>query len=139
MIMPKEQNMRKGNQSGFTLLEVLISIGILGVGIMAISLMQAHFAIGNSQSRQFIRATDIAMNQIEILSNITDTSDLRLNLRPPENPHTRTVGIYERDYTLSWTVTDNNDPDGTLSVDVAISWNDNGLVRKLNFPWVKSI
>lgn len=133
MIMPKEKNMIKGNPSGFTLLEVLISIGILGVGIMAISLMQAHFAVGNSQSRQFIRATDIAMNQIETLSNITDLSDADLN---PGN-HTKVIGTYERGYTLSWTVTDNND--GTLSVDVSVSWNDNGLVRTLNFPWVKSI
>ena len=133
MIMPKEKNMIKGNPLGFTLLEVLISIGILGVGIMAISLMQAHFTIGNSQSRQVIRATDIAMNQIETLSNITDPSNAALNT----GNHTRIINTFERDYTLSWTVTDNSD--GTLSVDVAVSWNDNGLVRNLNFPWVKSI
>lgn len=110
-----------------------MSIGILAVGIMAISMMQARFAGGNSQSRQFIRATDIAMNQIEILSNITNPSDTDLN----SGNHTRVINTYERDYTLSWTVTDNGD--GTLSVDVAVSWNDNGLVRNLNFPWVKSI
>lgn len=133
MIMPKGKNMIKGNQSGFTLLEVLISIGVLGIGIMAISLMQAHFTIGNSQSRQIIRATDIAMNQIESLSNITDPSNANLNT----GNHTRIIATYERDYTLSWTVTDNSD--GTLSVDVAVSWNDNGLVRNLIFPWVKSI
>lgn len=125
--------MIKGNQSGFTLLEVLISIGILGVGIMAISLMQAHFAVGNSQSRQFIRATDIAMNQIETLSNITNTSAPDLG----SGNHTWIIDTYERDYTLSWTVTPNGD--GTLSVAVSVSWNDNGLVRNLNFPWVKSI
>ena len=125
--------MIKDNQSGFTLIEVLISIGILGVGIMAISLMQAHFAVGNSQSRQFIRATDIAMNQIETLSNITDVTNTNLS----SGNHTRIIDIYERDYTLSWTVTNNGD--GTRSVDVAVSWNDNGLVRNLNFPWVKSI
>ncbi len=133
MVMPKRKPIIKGNQSGFTLIEVLISIGILGVGIMAISLMQAHFAGGNSQSRQFIRATDIAMNQIETLSNITDLSDTALNT----GNQTRIINTYERDYTLSWTVTDNND--GTLSINVSVSWNDNGQVRNLNFPWVKSI
>ena len=133
MVMPKRKPIIKGNQSGFTLIEVLISIGILGVGIMAISLMQAHFAGGNSQSRQFIRATDIAMNQIETLSNITDLSDTALNT----GNQTRIINTYERDYTLSWTVTDNND--GTLSINVSVSWNDNGQIRNLNFPWVKSI
>jgi len=133
MVMPKRKPIIKGNQSGFTLIEVLISIGILGVGIMAISLMQAHFTGGNSQSRQFIRATDIAMNQIETLSNITDLSDTALNT----GNQTRIINTYERDYTLSWTVTDNND--GTLSINVSVSWNDNGQVRNLNFPWVKSI
>ena len=133
MVMPKRKPIIKGNQSGFTLIEVLISIGILGVGIMAISLMQAHFTGGNSQSRQFIRATDIAMNQIETLSNITDLSDTDLD----SGNQTRIINTYERDYTLSWTVTDNND--GTLSINVSVSWNDNGQVRNLNFPWVKSI
>lgn len=133
MRMPQKRNIIKGNHSGFTLLEVLISIAILGVGIMAISLMQAYFAGGNSQSRQFIRATDIAMNQIETLSNITDPSNANLDT----GNHTTVINTYERDYTLSWTVTDNGD--NTLSVDVSVSWNDNGLVRNLNFPWVKSI
>ena len=133
MIMPKGKSIIKGNQSGFTLIEVLISIGILGVGIMATSLMQAHFAGGNSQSRQIIRATDIAMNHIETLSNITDLSDTDLDT----GNQTRIINTYERDYTLSWTVTDNND--GTLSMNVSVSWNDNGVVKTLNFPWVKSI
>ena len=119
MVMPKRKPIIKGNQSGFTLI--------------AISLMQAHFTGGNSQSRQFIRATDIAMNQIETLSNITDLSDTALNT----GNQTRIINTYERDYTLSWTVTDNND--GTLSINVSVSWNDNGQIRNLNFPWVKSI
>ena len=122
-----------GNPSGFTLIEVLISIGILGVGIMAISLMQAHFTNGNSQSRQIIRATDIAMNQIETLSNITDANDADLD----SGNHTRVIDTYERNYTLSWTVTNNGD--GTLSIDIAVSWDDNGLMRNVNIPWVKSI
>lgn len=133
MITLRAKSILKGNQSGFTILEVLISIGILGVGIMAISLMQAHFTGGNSKSRQLIRATDIAMNQIETLSNITDVTNTNLS----SGNHTRIIDIYERDYTLSWTVTNNGD--GTRSVDVAVSWNDNGVVRNLNFPWVKSI
>jgi len=134
MIMPKGKSIIKGNQSGFTLIEVLISIGILGMGIMATSLMQAHFAGGSSQSRQLIRATDIAMNQIETLSNITDLSDTDLNTG---NHGPLTIPTYERDYRLSWTVTDNND--NTLVMDVSVSWNDNGVIRTLNFPWVKSI
>ena len=135
MRIPPQKNIIKGNQSGFTLIEVLISIGILGVGIMAISLMQAHFAGGNSQSRQFIRATDIAMNQIETLSNITDPSNANLNT----GNYTTIINTYERNYTLSWTVTDTDPNDGLLSINVSVSWNDNGLVRTLNFPWVKSV
>jgi prepilin-type N-terminal cleavage/methylation domain-containing protein len=137
MRIRKQKNNIKGNQSGFTIIEVLISIGILGVGIMAISLMQAHFAGGNSKSRQIIHATDIAMNQIELLDNITDLSDSRLSAQPSQNPHTETIDIYGREYSLLWNVTDNND--GTLTVDVSVSWNDNGLQQTLNFPWVKSI
>lgn len=135
MTIMKGKRVIKGNQSGFTLIEVLISMGVLAVGIMAISLMQAHFTNGNSQSRQFIRATDIAMNQIETLSNITDSSNANLDT----GNHTTIINTYERDYTLSWTVTDTDPNDGILSVDVSVSWNDNGRARKLNFPWIKSI
>jgi prepilin-type N-terminal cleavage/methylation domain-containing protein len=127
------KNTTKDTQSGFTIIEVLISMGILAVGIMAISLMQAHFAGGNLQSRLYIRATDIAMNQIETLSNINDPSNANLDT----GNHTTVINAYEQNFTLSWTVTDNND--GTLTVDLSVSWNDNGRGRTLIFPWVKSI
>ncbi len=129
----KGKIMMDHDQSGFSIIEVLISIVVLGIGIMAISLMQAHFAGGNSQSRQMIRATDIAVNHIETLNNITNLSDTRLS----SGTQTQIVGTYERDYTLSWTVTDNGD--GTLSINVSVSWNDGTLQRSVNFPWVKSI
>ena len=120
-------------QSGFTILEVLIAIAVLSIGLLSISMMQAHFTSGNSQSRQMIRATDIAMNQMEVLANLTNLGDARLNV----GNHTSTVGDYERNYTLSWNVVDNGDR--TLSINIAVSWQDGNLVRTLNFPWLKSI
>ncbi|WDP88639.1 MAG: prepilin-type N-terminal cleavage/methylation domain-containing protein [Desulfobacter sp.] len=130
----KNKNLLNGRkESGFSLLEVLIAIVVLSVGLLAISMMQAHFASGNSQSRQMTRGTDIAMDHIETLSNLTNLDDSRLDV----GNHTLIINTFERDYTLSWTVTDNNDR--TLSIDISVSWNSNGLTHTVNFPWVKSI
>ena len=129
----KGKTMIVDNQSGFSIIEVLMAMLVLAVGILGISYMQAYFAGGNSQSRQIIRATDLAVNQIEILNNIADPSDADLS----NGNHTKVVGTYERDYTLAWNVTDNGD--GTMDIDVSVSWRDNGLARTVNFPWVKSL
>lgn len=106
---------------------------VLTAGLLAVNIMQAYFADGNSQSRQMIRATDIAMNHIEELTNITDLSNVNLN---PGNS-TRIIDDFDRDYMLSWNVTDNGD--GTLVIDITVSWQVNGITRSVNFPWVKSI
>lgn len=121
------------DQTGFSMLEVLIAIAVLSIGLLAISMMQAHFTDGNSQSRQMIRATDIAMNKIEALANITDLAHVDLN---PGN-HTVIINDYERNYTLSWNVTDNGDR--TLSFTVTVSWQNFGMNHSLSFPWVKSV
>ncbi len=120
------------NQSGFSIIEVLMSIAVLSVGLLAISMMQATFTDGNSQSRQMIRATDIAMNKIEELANITNLAHTDLN---PGN-HTTIINTFERNYTLSWNVTDNGDR--TLTFSINVSWQNNGMVHTLNFPWIKS-
>jgi prepilin-type N-terminal cleavage/methylation domain-containing protein len=126
---PKKELLK--NASGFSLIEVLMSIVILAVGLLGISLMQAHFADGNASSRQMIRATDVAMDHIEDLTNISNLGDEDLNT----GFHTKTITTYPIDYEVDWTVTDNGD--GTLSIEITVRWEENEQDHSFNFSWVK--
>ena len=120
-----------GNESGFSIMEVLLSMAILAIGLLAISLMQGHFAEGTASSRQIVRATDIAMDHIEDLTNISNLGDADIS----NGFHTRTITTYPIDYTLEWVVTDNGD--GTLGVDITVRWQENSQNHSMNFSWIK--
>jgi prepilin-type N-terminal cleavage/methylation domain-containing protein len=54
-------------QSGFTLVEVMVSLGIMTIGAMAILAMQQQIIRGNVHARELTTATQIAQNVIERL------------------------------------------------------------------------
>ena len=56
---------RMNNQSGFTLLEVLIALVIFAVGILGVASMQISSIKGNSKGRQISEATNSGADQIE--------------------------------------------------------------------------
>ncbi len=121
------------NQSGFSLIEVLFSMAILSIGLLALTMMQGYFAGGNAQSRHMIRATDVAMDHIETLTNITDPNDDDLT----SGIHTQNITTYPIDYLLAWVVTANGN--GTLDIDITVTWQLEGDNHSFSFPWVKSI
>lgn len=70
-------NMLKTNNKGFTLIEVMITLVILSVGILAMSLMQAQAIKGNSSAFSRTNANAIAFTFLEELRRIPfDDSDL---------------------------------------------------------------
>jgi len=52
-------------QSGFTLVEVLIALFIFSVGILGLGAMQLNSIRGNSHARGISEATNVAADQIE--------------------------------------------------------------------------
>ena len=56
---------KKNNQSGFTLLEVLIALFIFAVGILGVNALQLTSVRGNGKSNRITTASDIAADQIE--------------------------------------------------------------------------
>jgi type IV pilus assembly protein PilV len=72
--------MKRKNQSGFTLIEVIISIFILAVVLLAISSLVCSIMRSNSQSRELTAATTLAQDKLESLrqrsfSSLTPGSD----------------------------------------------------------------
>jgi type IV pilus modification protein PilV len=59
--------MRRQRRQGFTLVEVMVSLGIMTIGAMAVLGMQQQIIRGNMHARQITIATQIAQNVIERL------------------------------------------------------------------------
>ncbi len=69
--------MFKTNNKGFTLIEVMITLVVLSVGILAMSLMQVQAIKGNSSAFSRTNANAIALTFLEELRRIPfDDSDL---------------------------------------------------------------
>lgn len=55
-----------GNQSGFTLIEVLIALFIFAVGILGVQTMQITAINGNHHSNRITESSNLAVDQLEI-------------------------------------------------------------------------
>ena len=122
------------NQSGFSLIEVLISLAILSIGLLGLAIMQGEFANGNSQARAMTRATDIALAQIDTFANAAP-SDLLFTF----GAHVDQVGppTYPRVYNIIWNVP--APTNNTLAITVTVNYNYNNRNHSVAFPWIKDI
>jgi len=58
------------NERGFTLVEVMIALGILSFGVLAVASMQSSALLGTSRSNSVTIATNIATDRMERLMAI---------------------------------------------------------------------
>jgi prepilin-type N-terminal cleavage/methylation domain-containing protein len=129
--------MKLSNQeSGFTLIEVMIAIAVLVIGILSLYTMQISSIQGNSTANQLTTASNLALDQIEqILS--WDASDARLN--DSENINFQRIGpagtindvadnsrIFDN-YTVYW--------DGTAFMDPGNPAQQVGIDMQIHVVW----
>jgi len=67
------RKMVKG-QRGFTLVEVMVSLGILAFGILAVASMQSAALLGTSKSNAVTQATTVGMDRMERLLSLPFTT-----------------------------------------------------------------
>ena len=70
----KKNQRRKINQCGFTLIEVLVSIAILAIGILAMGSMQIMSIRGNVHANQMTEASIVARDRMERLMAMAYTA-----------------------------------------------------------------
>ena len=87
------------HQAGFTLIEVMITLAIFAIGILAVSAMQITAVNQNSGSRMQTEATAVAEQLLERLMALPYDHDM-LSADANRNPHQQSVGAY----IVSWTV-----------------------------------
>jgi len=97
----------KLDDSGFTLIEVMVAIMVLVIGLLGAGMMQLNSITRNSESFNMTEATNLALNQIEqILS--WDFNDVRLT-DTTGTPHVAGQGVaYQRNGILGVITPANN-------------------------------
>ncbi|MFV9690400.1 MAG: type IV pilus modification PilV family protein [Desulfobacteria bacterium] len=96
------------DNKGFTLIEILIAICILGFGLLATAQMQAVAIKGNSFANKTTTASTLAQYKME---------ELRGSASPVSGADTK------EGYIRTWTVDDKTPATGLRTLTISITWN----------------
>ena len=134
------------NEGGFTLIEVIIAIGILSFGILAVATMQVSAIRGNAVAEWDTEATTWAGDQVENLACLAwddpllqDTDGDGVNGLDDtgfdNNGGTAGDGdqapVVQGRYTIQWNVADNVLIGDTKTVHVIVTWTDHGVAKRV--------
>ena len=112
-------------EKGFTLLEILFTVSILSIGILAVASMQMASIQGNGLAGDLSVATCVATDQMEKL--IQESYDVIASSASP-----LTQGVY----TVNWTVVEDAVYDDTKTVTLAVSWTLRGIPKRVTIQRV---
>lgn len=114
----RQVNDNQIRQQGFTLIEVMMAMVILGIGIMSIVALQTRDAMYNNSSRRQTLAYTYAMDQVEYLRSIKIPS---VNNDIAVGYHGKDISIDGVDFLyIGWNVSDNSDVDDTYVFEVKV-------------------
>jgi type IV pilus assembly protein PilV len=116
--------------TGFTLVEVMVALGILAFGILAIASMQMSSLGGTNTAGRVTEATTIAQDRVErFISQPYTHADLTNGSHVDPSPPSR--------YTVAWTVTDNVPLANTKTIDVDVAWKEKGATKTTSLVYMK--
>lgn len=123
-------------QNGFTLIEVLITIAIFSVGILALTAMQISGMNSNQYARTLATASTIASNKVDRFMYLdSEHTDLTAGVEHQDASGTHNESQIE--YTVKWFVTDDTPVSGAKKIDITIEWNYNGKPRTYETTYIK--
>ncbi len=116
------------SEAGFTLLEVMLAMTILGVGVLTIGLAQLSAIKISSRSEHMSQAMYLAQEQMEVFMAMPQTSPF-LDVAVVDAPDP--VGLIDIDatdndatnYSRSWTVEPNAPNLGLTRITITVTWN----------------
>jgi Tfp pilus assembly protein PilV len=122
----------------FTILEVIIVIGILAFGLLSLSSMQIHAMKGGNQGRHATRAAAIAEAEMELFQRANWASATLAPTTGWTTPTTTNTSVQvdggasaEQVYSVARRITDLA-PTFTRAIDVEVSWTEpGGKVRSI--------
>jgi prepilin-type N-terminal cleavage/methylation domain-containing protein len=141
MVIHGRQSDSNGS-SGFTLLEVMIAMAILGVGLLSIAVAQLTAIKVASKSKNLQQAMFLAREQMDDLEALPADAPVLLAAATTDDPNNPIqVSNDEGDlvrFTRSFTVTPDEPEAGLALVVVTVAWNSNqGGIRQVRLSSVK--
>ncbi len=114
------------DQSGFSLIELLIAMSILALAMMAAATMQFSSVRNNTKGNIVTQANMLAKAKMEELKNTSDLKNLEGNVENGVDAAGQPGGIYN----LSWTVT--NLGDTARRITVTVQWTRGTKTRQIS-------
>ena len=127
---------------GFTLIEVMITIGILTFGLLALATVQIEAMRGGDRGRHATNAAAIAENRMEQLqqdawASIPDTGGFVADPVAQNSVQLDGGSISEQSYSVSHQITD-LEPTFTRAIDVRVSWTEeSGETRSVTLSSIR--
>jgi type IV pilus assembly protein PilV len=119
-------------QSGFTLVEVLIATLIFSIGLLAVASMQVMSIRGNNHSAALTEASYYALGQMERLMSLPHTDGDLAAGNHPDSP------LNEGIYSISWNVSDDVATNNTKTIDVTVVWTERGAAKTYEIQGIKA-
>ena len=103
-------------EEGFTLIEIMITLVIMSIGLMALAGLQVSAIRGNAFSKRLTTAISIAQSRLEQVKN-TPYANIQ-----SESPTQVAVSNPNLNFTRQVTVTNNSPLPNTKRVEVTVTW-----------------
>ena len=127
MRLEMNRGIQPAGNKGFTLIEVLITMAIFSIGVLAVASMQ-YWSVRNTASGNIMTtATNLARSQMETLKSVPDITTLA-NGADPNNP-IDADGNPGGPFTRTWVVTNPLGGSGTRQLQVTVGWGRYGQNR----------
>lgn len=133
---------------GFSLIEVIIAMGLLATGLLAVALGQLSAVHLSRQSRYLTHAVNLAQQQMEIFQ-LTPNANMPASgtYNDPNNPMTplpnddpANPNPDRTTYVRRWTIAQNTPFPGVTTITVQVDWVDrNGLVRTTSIESMRGL
>jgi prepilin-type N-terminal cleavage/methylation domain-containing protein len=115
----------RNRRSGFTLIEVMVALGLLAFGILAIASMQEASLLTSGKAYNLTDGTSVAMDKMEYLVGRAPTDDDLDDTDGAYGVHaTENRGKFTIDYSVE--ENDGNLPNGCKLIRVRVIWTDAG-------------
>jgi type IV pilus assembly protein PilV len=119
-IEEKTENFRE--DSGFTLLELLVALTILSVGLLGTAMLTTGIIRGNFFSKNITSATAVAQTTIEGAQKVGYTAVNTYVTDSNKVPSTVSVGGVS--FSQSASVTNNSPASNMKTISITVSWNE---------------
>ena len=143
-------DMKKSNQKGFSLIEILIAITVFAIGILAVGKMQIAAIKGNSFANDLTKATTLAQDRMEELIGLsyddtdslddTDTDDeagLDDNTTATAD-HNDSNNPVDGRYNIFWNIATDHPINNTKEIRVIVRWTDRGTQKRVSITSMKA-